>query len=154
MSGDSRSFLFKEIYNHLCKYNALLWGTTPGIGYQSVLMNVDDDFFSLLKDGRLLTEVGILEFFHFGGLINVVLVLTVFFSAIQIIFKNANNRLAYIAALYLSIRWCFLFIEGDITMSIQWLGLFLILGFFTNKKILILTDKQLNIIFNQYFRVK
>lgn len=154
MSGDSRSFLFKEIYNHLCKYNALLWGTTPGIGYQSALMNVDDDFYNFLKEGRLLTEVGILEFFHFGGFINVILVLTVFLSAIQIIFKKANSRLAHIVALYLSIRWCFLFIEGDITMSVQWLGLFLILGFFTNKDILRLTDKQLNVIFNQYFRIK
>lgn len=151
MSGDSRSFLYKEIYNHLCKYNALLWGTTPGIGYESVLMNVDDDFYNFLKDGRLLTEVGILEFFHFGGFINTILVLMIFLSAIQMIFKYAHSRLAHLAALYISFRWFFLFMEGDITMSVQWLGLFVVLGFFTNKEILTLTDKQLNIIFNRYF---
>lgn len=151
MSGDSRSFLYKEIYNHLCKYNALLWGTTPGIGYQSVLMSVDAAFYDFLKDGRIDTEVGILEFFHFGGIINVTLLFSIFIFAVQIIFQNARNRLAHIGALYLSFRWFFLFMEGDITMTAQWLGLFVVLAFFSNKKILSLTDKRLNIIFNRYF---
>lgn len=152
ISGDSRSFLFKEIYNHLCKYNALIWGTTPGIGYQSVLMNVDTDFYDLLKDGRLHTEVGILEFFHFGGFINVLLVFSVFFGSIITIFKLSKNRITYYAALYLSLRWFFLFMEGDITMTVQWLGLFVVLAFFTNKEILSLTDKQIDSIFNKHFK--
>lgn len=151
MSGDSRSFLYKEIYNHLCKYNALLWGTTPGIGYQSSLMFVDTSFYDSLRHGRIDTEVGILEFFHFGGIINVSLLFSVFVFTVQTIFKNARNRLAHIAALYLSFRWLFLFMEGDIIMTAQWLGLLIILGFFSNKKILRLTDKRLNIIFNKKF---
>lgn len=153
MAGDSRSFLYKEVYDHLCKYNAILWGTTPGIGYQSSLMNVDADFYSLLKNGRILTEVGILEFFHFGGIINVTLLFLVFVFSTRMIFKYAQNRLSYVAALYLSIRWFFLFMEGDISMSVQWLGLFVVLGFFANKNILSLSDKKLNeILINIYKR--
>lgn len=151
MAGDSRSFLYKEIYDHLCKYNALLWGTTPGIGYQSVLMYVDTDSYNILEDGRIDTEVGILEFFHFGGFINVTLLFSVFAAAVRMIFKKARNRLAYIAALYLSLRWCFLFMEGDMIMTVQWLGLFIVLGFFSNRKFLNYTDKQLDVIFNKYF---
>lgn len=151
VAGDSRSFLYEEIYNHLCKYDALLWGTTPGIGYQSTLMHVNAEFYNMLKEGRIHTEVGILEFFHFGGIINVALLFSVFVSAVRMIFKSARNRLAYIAALYLSLRWCFLFIEGEINMVAQWLGLFVVLGCFSNKQLLNCTDKQLNILFNRYF---
>lgn len=147
MEGDSRSLLYEEIYSHLCKYDALLWGTTPGIGYQTVLGKI----YKMLNEGRILTEVGILEFFHFGGMINVTLLFSIFIFAVRTIFKNAHNRLAYIAALYLSLRWGFLFIEGEVTLIAQWLGLFVVLGFFTNRKLLNCTDKQLKIIFNRYF---
>ena len=143
MAGDSRSQFFGEIYDHLDKYNALLWGTTPGIGYQTSLRNVDNEFYEFLRNGRLTTEIGILEFFHYGGFANVCIVFTVFGLCIRNIFKYAKSRWAYTAAFYISFRWLFLFMEGDIAMTAQWFGLFLIMGLFCNKKILIMTDRKI-----------
>lgn len=88
MAGDSRSYFYSEIYEHLCKYNALIWGTTPGIGYQTSLANASDSFYDLLKVGRIDTEVGVLEFFHYGGIINVTLLFCFFLSFVRNIFKN------------------------------------------------------------------
>ena len=146
MSGDSRSFLFIEVYEHLCKYNALIWGTTPGIGYQTSLANVSDDFFMLLKGGRIDTEVGILEFFHFGGLINVTLLFAFFFVFIKGVFVKAKNRFAYVICVYVSFRWFFLFMEGDIIMHMQWISLLIVMGLFSSDRLLNMTDKELEVI--------
>lgn len=145
MSGDSRSFLFVEIYEHLCKYNALIWGTTPGIGYQTSLANVNDDFFMLLRNGRIDTEVGILEFFHFGGLINVTLLFAFFCTFLKGVFAKAKNRFAYVVCVYVAFRWFFLFMEGDIVMHMQWISLFIVMGLFSSDRLLKMTDKELEV---------
>ena len=118
MAGDSRSYFYSEIYEHLCKYNALIWGTTPGIGYQTSLANSSDSFYDLLKVGRIDTEVGVLEFFHYGGIINVTLLFCFFLSFVRNIFKKSQNRFSYIICVYVAFRWFFLFMEGDIIMSL------------------------------------
>ena len=143
MAGDSRSYFYTEIYEHLCKYHALIWGTTPGIGYQTSLANASDSFYDLLKVGRIDTEVGILEFFHYGGLINVTLLFCFFLSFVRNIFKKAQNCFSYVVCVYVAFRWFFLFMEGDIIMYMQWFSLFIVVGLFCNDKILKMTDSEL-----------
>ncbi|WP_278888115.1 hypothetical protein [Leyella stercorea] len=143
MAGDSRSYFYSEIYEHLCKYNALIWGTTPGIGYQTSLANASDSFYDLLKVGRIDTEVGVLEFFHYGGIINVTLLFCFFLSFVRNIFKKSQNRFSYIICVYVAFRWFFLFMEGDIIMYMQWFSLFIVIGLFCNERILTMRDHEL-----------
>lgn len=152
MAGDSRSYFYSEIYNHLCKYKALLWGTTPGIGYETSLANAGDDYYDMLKVGRIDTEVGILEFFHYGGLINVTLLFIFFLVFVKEVFKKSKNRFSYVVCVYVAFRWGFLFMEGDIIMYMQWIGLFIVVGLFCNHNMLNMTDDELKATMKYYFR--
>lgn len=152
MAGDSRSYFYSEIYNHLCKYKALLWGTTPGIGYETSLANVDNDFYEMLKVGRIDTEIGILEFFHYGGLINVALLLFFFLTFVRNVFKKSKNYFSNVVCIYVAFRWFFLFMEGDIIMYMQWISLFIVMGLFCNHNMLDMTDNELKATMKYHFR--
>ena len=150
---DTRSKLYEEVYIHLKKNNAILWGTTPGIGYRSSLIDLNNDninlpdFWKTWHNGRLSTEAGIVNVFLWGGVINIVFFFLIFWTVVEFASKYANNSLAYGLILFICFRWAFSFIDGVFTYSYQYLTLWIAIGLCLNINFLRLSDKKIKIFF-------
>lgn len=139
--NDSRTFLYNEVTTHLKEHDAILWGTTPGIGYQTSLRYViyrdmntgkdNDEAYKALANGRMHSESQLLNYFHWGGLINVTLfawMMFVFLSKLD--FSKDRNRLAVCIYFYLIYRALYTYVEGLQNYMIEnisfWLAMALI----------------------------
>lgn len=151
--SDTRSQLFNEVYTHLQVNDAVLWGTTPGIGYKTSLADVSYynngefvEFWTLWHNGRLSTEAGFVNVFLWGGLLNVIFYFLIFWYVVSFASKYANNTLAYSLILFICFRWAFSFIDGVFTYSYQNLTFWIAIGLCLNKNFLLISEKKLKLL--------
>ncbi len=141
IEGDSRSFLYVEVIDHLLTHNSLLWGTTPGLGYSSSMADVEYftedgdkvEYYDLWKNGRTSSEAGICDAIHWGGLFNLIVYFLIFYKYSLHAIKYSRNNLCKLLGLYISFRWAFIFIDGSSLYTHQYLSFWLILGLCSSK---------------------
>lgn len=111
--ADTRTFLYQEVFDDLVQNNSLLAGKGSNGTYFSpyFLMTRDD------TDTRLTVEVGILAVLLKGGMIAVILNLTLLLFAIYLAFYRSKNHYVMGIGFMLLIHTIILFVENLISYS-------------------------------------
>ncbi len=114
---DTRTELYVEVFDHIKKNKAYLFGT-PGEGYKSYFADVVtmgeryDSMGHIYKYGRLKTETGLLNFILCGGFINILILLFLFGWISFKISKKAQNKFCINAISLASLQFPYMFIDG------------------------------------------
>jgi len=153
-TDDTRTFLYQELFADLIKTKSLIAGKGAYSTYYSeYFSNNEGD-----SDTRMNVEVAFLETFLRGGIIAVILNLSLFVYAIYISFFKSNNYYSIAIGYFLLVHVLLWFVEDILSFSIYnfivWfcVGLCLNNQFrkLTNKELTVLINKKLNENFNRY----
>lgn len=146
---DSRTVVYLDVLNDLYTKNKLLYGVSPTGRHDSSLKSAGtNEYFFFYKNGRLGTEVGVLEYLLRGGLIYLsIFIVLIFYSANISLFKS-NNDFSKLIAMYIFIYWCILFIELQPSSGMWSLSFFIAIGIALNPAIRNMSNRQIkNVLF-------
>lgn len=109
-TGDTRTFLYEEVFDDLTDNNA--WVLGKGINGKYYSWYFDRKIVNSNEDAnRVLVEVGILDSLLKGGLVQTILYLLLLSIAIFNCFFQSNSRVMVLVGLILLTHYIFLFIE-------------------------------------------
>ena len=111
---DTRTFLYQEVFIDMINTNSVISGKGANSSYYS-------EFFSIssgVSANRLTVEVGILAILLKGGIIAVILNITLFVYAIWLSFFKSNNYYATAMGYFLLIHVILLFLENFVAYSL------------------------------------
>lgn len=147
---DSRTVVYVDVLNHLYNTDKLLYGVSPSGRHESSLKSVGtNDYYFFYKDGRLGTEVGILEYLLRGGLLYLAVFMVLIFYSANISLLKSNNDFSKMVAMYIFIYWGISFIELQPSSGMWSLSFFIAIGIALNPAIRNMNNKQIkNILFN------
>jgi hypothetical protein len=144
LTFDTRTFLYQEVLLDLKNTNSLIAGKGANASYFS-------EYFSTHpgdSDTRVTVEVGILAILLKGGIIAVILNISLFVYAIYLSFFRSNNYYAIAMGYFLLIHVILLFIENIVSYSLYNYIVWFCLGLCLNKHFRTLTYDQLTILIN------
>jgi len=149
--NDSRTDVYIDAINGVAKNNDYLFGLSPA-GYhdtflQDLLGNSTDTF---LAKGRLGSEVGILEYYLWGGGIFVILIFFIYFYASKYAINRSNNLLCKYLGVYVAFRLLFLFIEGQPHLNLSNISTFMVIGLCLSNSFRLLSDKDIKFILKKH----
>lgn len=104
MALDTRSFLYYEVFDNMRTLDDWLFGKGIGGGY------VSDYFGTTVSNARGTVEVNVLNTFLHGGLVLLLIHLTIMITAVFNCFKKANNRFCRACGFIVSIFFFNVFI--------------------------------------------
>jgi len=108
-TGDTRTFLYEEVFEDLSDNDAWIFGKgINGTYYSSYFENTKN---SNEVSDRVLAEVGMLDFLLKGGIAQTVMYLLLLLIAVFKCFFFSNSRAMVLVGLILLIHYVFLFIE-------------------------------------------
>lgn len=139
LTDDTRTFLYTEVYADLKQNNKLLIGKGSNGYYYSPYF----DEYGGDTDERLSVEVGILALLLKGGIIAVILNLSILFIAIFLAFFRTNNYFVMSIGLMLVIHTIILFITNYLDYSLYNVALWFFIGICLSKKIRLLNDTEI-----------
>lgn len=139
LTDDTRTFLYTEVYADLKQNNKLLIGKGSNGYYYSPYF----DEYGGDTDERLSVEVGILALLLKGGIIAVILNLSILFIAIFLAFFRTNNYFVMSIGLMLVIHTIILFITNYLDYSLYNVALWFFFGICLSKKIRLLNDTEI-----------
>lgn len=136
--GDTRTFLYLEVYDDLQATDDLLFGRGGGGTYYCpycVLTGVD-------TDQRLTVEVGILALLLKGGIIAVLLNLALFYIAIYLALFKANNQYVMGVGYMVLVHTLILFVENLVSYSIYNLSVWFFVGVCLSKELRKMSNQE------------
>lgn len=111
---DTRSLLYVDVLNSAINNNYVIWGRTPGRGfdieYSRKLFSYsdDDDFY---RDERIKNEMVLSNIFTWEGIIGLILYSLIYFKASSLaIYKSRNKIIPYIGC-FVAWRWSWGWVE-------------------------------------------
>lgn len=145
-SGDTRTFLYKEVISSVMQSDNWLLGESSSGSYRSIF------FFNsggAINDRRYASEVGILNIFLYHGILGcVAYCLLLYFVSITAI-TQSNNYLSKMLGLLIASRWTLSFIEEFTRFDMNFFFFWLIMGLISTKSFRSLTDQEVA----QFFRI-
>jgi hypothetical protein len=135
--ADTRTFLYVDVINSVVKRNTWLTGEGAAGGYTTKF------FVSLGTQGRMGSEVGILNIFLYLGLLGVITFSIIFYLASFLAIYNANNYLTKIIGLFIGFRWTYSWIEEFSNFDINYFFLWLMVGLCFSKSFRQMTDAEM-----------
>ena len=108
-SGDTRTFLYEEIFDDLTENDAWLWG--KGINGRYYSAYFDQSKKATESSERILSEVGFLDFLLKGGIVQTSLYLLLLMVAVFKCFFQSNSRAMVLIGLILLVHYVLLFVE-------------------------------------------
>lgn len=126
---DTRTFIYKETISSAIKNNYLLFGRTPAQGYDSISFGSELKW--TLKTGkmqRFASEVGILNFLTWNGVIGMLLFTLVFVKATFLAIYKSQNIYIKLLSLFVTFRWAYSFVEEIPMVSLQYALLWIMIG--------------------------
>jgi hypothetical protein len=145
LGHDSRTGVYTDAFNAIVDNDAYLFGISPA-GYHKTFLA---DKYSILRKGRLNTEVGILLYLMRGGLIFVLIVSLIHYYAAYYAINKSNNMLSKSLGIFIAFRYLFLFIEGAHTFTLYSISIFMVIGLCFNEYFRSLTDSQVTALFKR-----
>ncbi|MGJ5642343.1 O-antigen ligase family protein [Formosa sp. S-31] len=140
-SKDTRTFIWKEVFNDLSKNEALLFGKGMNGTIKTELPSFVDP---TVKDGkRQFLEAGFLEYLRRGGLIYAILETLLVWIAIFYAIKHSNNKFLIITAMALSTYFALSFIGITPAFSLESVTFWVLTGCCLSKENVKLTDKKI-----------
>lgn len=139
VTTDTRTFLYVELLSDLSAKDDLVLGRGPlGTYYSEYFYNYDGDHHI-----RHEVEVAVLYYLLKGGIIYLILVLTIILFAIQNALKRAQNKYVISLALILSGFLLYGFIENIPSYSFYFASIWIIVGVCLSNKFKTLTDDEI-----------
>lgn len=146
---DSRTVVYVDVLNHLYTKDKLIYGVSPTGRHESSLKAVGtNEYYFFYKDGRLGTEVGILEYLLRGGLLYLTVFMVLIFYSANISLLKSNNDFSKMIAMYIFIYWGISFIELQPSSGMWSLSFFIAIGIALNPTIRKMNNRQIkNVLF-------
>ena len=144
---DTRSFLFEEVFEDLNNNNKLLIGKGAASNYFSNYFTNNLN----VKNNRLTVEVGILTILLKGGIIALLLNLSIFFIAIYMAYFKSNNTYSKTLGFLLLVHVVLLFVENVVAYNIYNFIIWFTVGVCLNKQFRLLNNFQIKYIINGRF---
>ena len=136
-----RSELYKEIiYDQTDLFN-IIFGKSFAGTYNSNLK----DAYELIKFHRNGVEVGILEFYLWGGLFFIILFFCLIRNASAYAMHNSHNHIMKIISIFVVLYWCVMSIELQMSQNSWSIAFWLSIGLCYNKRLLNMTDKRISL---------
>jgi hypothetical protein len=105
-TNDSRSFLYYDALTDLYTKNKLIYGISATGRYKTQLMHTAE--YEGYKNGRLSSEVGILEYLLRGGLIYCGAFFILIYTSTKTALYHSNNDFSKLIGFYICIYWIIL----------------------------------------------
>jgi hypothetical protein len=142
LAGDSRTFLYVDIFSTLNRTGHWLIGEGAASKYDTV-------FFDDLGDGRgrYASEVGMLNILLNNGLIGVIIYTLLLFTISRIAITQSNNMLCKLIGLFIAFRWLISFIEEFTDFDLNFYFFWIVLGLVSNYTFRKLTNKEIKLFF-------
>jgi hypothetical protein len=124
--ADTRTFLYVDVLATANKYNTWVFGRSPARG------NISDSFGEAdmnKRNERNANEVSILNYFTWLGIVGVLLIFILFYQASYLAVNQSNNIFSKIIGLFIAFRWSYGWVEDINNFYIQYLFLWLFIGF-------------------------
>lgn len=153
ISQDTRTGVYTDALKAISESRAYLWGLSAAGRHQTELKNVNDDFYEILINGRMGSEVGILEYLLRGGGIFIMLVLLIYYKSAYLGIWKSNNLLCKILGLFIAYRWFFLFIEAQPSLNLSNVSIFATIGICFSPIIRKMNDKEIGLFIKKIFKV-
>jgi hypothetical protein len=124
--ADTRTFLYVDVLATAKNYNTWVFGRSPARG------NISDSFGEAdmnKRNERNANEVSILNYFTWLGTAGVLLIFILFYQASYLAVNQSNNIFSKIVGLFIAFRWSYGWVEDINNFYIQYLFLWLFIGF-------------------------
>lgn len=124
--ADTRTFLYVDVLATAKNYNTWVFGRSPARG------NISDSFGEAdmnKRNERNANEVSILNYFTWLGIVGVLLIFILFYQASYLAVNQSNNIFSKIIGLFIAFRWSYGWVEDINNFYIQYLFLWLFIGF-------------------------
>lgn len=129
LTSDTRTFIYVETISSALKNEYVLVGRTPANGYDSPYFGDYNKYeLGTGKQQRFSSEVAILNFFTWNGLIGVILYFLIFFYSSYLAIYKSNNYFIKVIGLFVAFRWDFAFVEDFTKFDIQYLMLWIFIS--------------------------
>lgn len=149
--SDTRTFLYVEVLSTAQKYNTWVFGRSPARGNISPYFGESD----LSKRGeRASNEVSILNYFTWTGAVGVILIFILFYQASYLAVNKSNNIISKIMGLFIAFRWFYGWVEDINNFYVQYVFLWLFIGFCYSKFFRQMTDSQMKYWVRSIFKQK
>ncbi len=142
LTGDTRTFLYVEVFNAMTSDGRWLFGQGAVGKYKSV-------YFTDLVTGnmRYNTEVGFLNTLLYSGLIGVVLYFLILFISSYYAIYRSKNLLCKMLGLLIASRWLLFFLEEFTQFDLNFYFLWLIIGLISTNQFRNLKSEELKVFF-------
>lgn len=131
--GDTRTFIYENVFATMETYDAWLLGRSPAFGDEGV-----DDFWGIDEvtgvKGRFGNEVGVMDVLLWYGIVGVALYFLIFVRASYLAIYKSRSRFVQAVGLYVAFLWVWAFIwEKPLFETFYMMNLVLIGLCFSNK---------------------
>lgn len=140
LMADTRTFLYVDVLATANKYNTWVFGRSQARG------NISDSFGELdmnKRNERNANEVSILNYFTWLGIVGVILIFILFYQATYLAINQSNNIFSKIIGLFIAFRWTYGWVEDINNFYIQYLFLWLFIGFCYSESFRQMTDSEM-----------
>ena len=140
LTADTRTFLYVEVLGTAKKYNSWIFGRSPARG------NISESFGDgdMNKRGeRNGNEVSILNYFVWLGLVGVIFIFLLFYHSTNLAIHYSNNIFSKIIGIFIAFRWAFAWVEDINNFYIQYVYLWIFIGFCYSENFRKMTDNQI-----------
>jgi hypothetical protein len=142
LAGDTRTFLYEEVFSSLLKNGTLVFGEGGTGKYKT-------EFFDTIKNrGRYGSEVGFLNVLLYSGIIGGLVYFLILFTSSFYAIYYSNNFLCKMLGLLIATRWLLFFIEEYTNFDLNTFFTWIIIGLISNREFRLLTDQDLKLFFD------
>lgn len=143
LTADTRTFIYIETISSALENEYVLAGRTPANGYDSPYFGDFNKFeLGTGKQQRFSSEVSILNFFTWNGLIGVVLYFFIFFYSSYLAIYKSNNYFIKVIGLFVAFRWDYAFVEDFTKFDIQYMLLWILISMCLSSTFRKMNDKD------------
>ncbi len=140
LSADTRTFIYIEVLNSAKLMDSWIFGRSPARGNLSDAFG-DADMNN--RNERNHNEVSILNYFTWLGLVGVVLIFLLFYQSSYLAINHSNNIFSKIIGLFVAFRWSYGWVEDINNFYIQYLYLWLFIGFCYSSSFRKMNDREM-----------
>ena len=151
LAADTRTFLYVEVLATANKYNTWIFGRSQARGNISEAFGKSD---MNRRNERNANEVSILNYFTWLGIVGVLLIFILFYQASYLAVNQSNNIFSKIIGLFIAFRWSYGWVEDINNFYIQYLFLWLFIGFCYSQSFRQMTDAEMKIWVQGIFQTK
>lgn len=110
LKSDTRTFIYKNVFYTMNKYDAWLFGRSTAFGDEGIIGVFGKFNYMTKTKGRFGNEVGILDILLWYGFLGVILYFLIYVRASYLAIYKSANRYAKAVGLYVAFLWTWSFI--------------------------------------------